>query len=93
MTASQTLTPEQIEQLRSSFAEYKQIQRMKDQAQSRSWDETVVQIKFAIAHIEEMNFGQAKSCLSQLLEDLPHDFGAQTFFPLFDRNLEQVTKR
>jgi hypothetical protein len=40
--------------------------------------------------ILERNYGIAEDMIRELLEDLPHDSGAQEFYELYDRKLAEV---
>jgi hypothetical protein len=77
---------EQIQQLRAEA-------RIQEEAQRIAWGMAVRLVEKVRAHIELRNYGLADMEAEELLKQLPHDHGAQTFFPLMDEVLATVRQR
>lgn len=58
------------------------------EAYRRAAEETVGWVQAIQGHIADRNYGMAENGCENLLAQLPHDFGAQTFHPMLDRHFD-----
>lgn len=82
-TEARTLTPEQFEHLNVTMAQA----REREEALRRAARETASLVQTIRTHIHMRNYGLAEDWCGELLGKLPHDFGAQEFYPLYEEQL------
>lgn len=70
------------------FTELREDAVDRERAHQLAAESAVRSLQVVRAHLEARNYGSADDELDALLKLLPHDFGAQTFYPLFDDKLE-----
>jgi hypothetical protein len=80
------LTPKQ----KRALALQRRFWNVEREAQRRAWTETTRRVENVRLFIEDRNYGLAADAIRSLLEDLPHDYGAQDITPMLDRYRDAV---
>jgi hypothetical protein len=64
----------------------------REEAYRRAARATAHLLEVVRGHIELRNYGLATQWIDDTLRQLPHDYGAQEFFTLFDEKLAEVER-